>query len=184
MDEVKDTMIMFTRIVDALNEGNKTGEQSAYSRLLREFPSHGLDEADFKRFVNLHLLKNAVVCFKGISGKQHRRVSEAIAGIVRLDLSKPCMTTFEVDFRDVMEKDLKDIQAMMVREPRRLRWIVDNGLKLRVLSPGPLTTADGTVLLEQLERGVIRIKNAIYALECETDAVDAITRLCSKLSRC
>ena len=184
MDEVKDTMIMFTRIVDALNEGNKTGEQSAYSRLLREFPSHGLDEADFKRFVNLHLLKNAVLCFKGISGKQHRRVSEAIAGIVRLDLSKPCMTTFEVDFRDVMEKDLKDIQAMMVREPRRLRWIVDNGLKLRVLSPGPLTTADGTVLLEQLERGVIRIKNAIYDLECETDAVDAITRLCSKLSRC
>ena len=184
MDEVKDTMIMFTRIVDALNEGNKTGEQSAYSRLLREFPSHGLDEADFKRFVNLHLLKNAVVCFKGISGKQHRRVSEAIAGIVRLDLSKPCMTTFEVDFRDVMEKDLKDIQAMMVREPRRLRWIVDNGLKLRVLSPGPLTTADGTVLLEQLERGVIRIKNAIYALECETDAVDAIASLCSKLSRC
>ena len=184
MDEVKDTMIMFTRIVDALNEGNKTGEQSAYSRLLREFPSHGLDEADFKRFVNLHLLKNAVLCFKGISGKQHRRVSEAIAGIVRLDLSKPCLTTFECDFRDAMEKDLKDIQAMMANEPRRLRCIIDNGLKLRVVSAEALTTADGTALMDQLERGVSRIKNAIYGLECETDAVDAIAALCSKLSRC
>jgi len=177
MDEVKDTMIMFTRIVDALN-------RDANKSLLAEFPDHGLDEAGFKRFANLHLLKNAVLCFKGINGAQHRRVSEAIAGIVVLDLSKPCLTTFECDFREAMEKDLKDIQAMMAHEPRRLRCIIDNGLKLRVVSTESLTMAQGTALLDQLERGASRIKNAIYGLECETEALDAIAALRWKLSRC
>ena len=83
---------------------------------------------------------------QGYKGKQHSRVSAAIAGIVRLDLSKPCLTTFECDFRWELEKDLKDLQAMMASESLLLRYIIDNGLKLQVISTGPLTTAEGTAL--------------------------------------